>query len=96
VWIIPEPKAAESQTITVGLYQGWGLPVGNRITVVEQRKEAQLKNSPATLEYSIQCGHDTVPGDVALTAWIEKVPEGVKINLADPPENGMVKIHVDP
>jgi hypothetical protein len=96
VWIIGVPKSIQDQTMTVGLYQAWGLPVTNRVNVVVRRKEVRLKSSPATLEYIVTCGHDTVPGDVALTAWVEKVPIGVKINYANPPENGIVKIHINP
>lgn len=95
VWISGAQKSIKGQPITVGLYQAWGLPPGNRIMVVPQRKEVELNRSPAVLEYTVQCGRKTVPGDVALTAWIEAVPTGVKIRHANPPASGQVKIHID-
>ena len=95
IWIIPDPpQRPRGQFLTIGLYEAFSNPPGNRLKQEETKKQVEVRHSPAILEYKLECGYDTKPGDISFTAHIESAPAGFEVVRPDPPENGMVKIHV--
>lgn len=95
IWIIPDPpQRPKGQFLTIGLYEASSNPPGNRLKQEEAQKQVEVRHSPAVLQYKLECGYDTKPGDISFTAHIEAAPAGFEVVRPDPPENGMVKVHV--
>jgi hypothetical protein len=69
--------------------------VGDRLVIEKQTKEVKLKDSPALVEYNVQCGKNTVPGDISLIAHIDGYSSDIEMNLPQPPEAAGLKIHVN-
>jgi hypothetical protein len=94
VWIIPTPQRPTGESLTVGLYEADSKPLGNRLVQDEVRKKVEVGESPAVLAFKLQCGPDTTPGEIRFTANIDSAPAGFEVVRPDPPEDGMVKLHI--
>ena len=95
VWIIGgPPQRPKGQFLTVGLYEASSIPPGDRLKQDEARKQVEVGESPALLQYKLECDRDTAPGEISFTASIDDAPAGFEVVRPDPPENGMVKLHI--
>ncbi len=94
VWIIGGPQRPTGQLLTVGLYEADSTPPGDRLKQDEVRKQVEVGESPAVLQFKLECGPDTAPGKITFTANIDAAPDDFEVARPDPPENGMVKLHI--
>jgi hypothetical protein len=95
IWIIGGPaERPKGQLLTVNFSEAYSDPPENRLEQDTTEKQVEVGESPAILQYKVQCAPDTKAGDIAFTATIRSAPAGFDVVDPDPAENGMVKVHV--
>ena len=70
-------------TVTVGLAIYSATPDGNKVEIIEPRRDIELRESPGLAEFKVACSADTQRGSIRLAATVVAVPAGIKV---EPPE----------
>ncbi len=74
---LPEAVKNASGTAQLAVYSA--KPSINKIDIHAINQDFSLTESPALVDFEVNCTGDTLPGEFALAATILKVPEGILI-----------------
>jgi hypothetical protein len=79
VYLAGIPDAVKGATAALQLAIYSAIPSVNKVEIREGTKEFALADSPALVDFEVNCTSDTLPGDITLAATIATAPEGLPI-----------------
>ena len=93
VYLAGIPEAAKSRTATAQLAVYSARPSINKIAIRGDSKDFPLSDSPALVNFEVNCSSDTLPGEITLAAVISAAPEGVLVK--EPVVQPLVRIRIE-
>jgi hypothetical protein len=93
IYLAGLPEAAKGLTGTVQLAPYSARPSINKLDIRDGSKEFPLSESPALVDFEVNCNGDTLPGEVALAAVVSAVPDGILIK--EPTSEPIVHLKIE-
>lgn len=79
VYVAGVPEAARQSTMVVSLSVYSAHPSISKMDLREPSKQVPLTDSPAIVDFEVNCTAETLPGVVSLGVTIAEAPEGILI-----------------
>lgn len=94
IYLAGLPADAKTMTGIVQLAAYSARPSVNKVEIREASRDFTLTESPALVDFEVNCTGDTRPGEIVLAATISAVPEGILIK--EPTAEPLVHIRIAP
>lgn len=92
VYVAGVPDSAKQSTMNVSLSVYSAHPSISKIDIRDATKEVALTESPALVDFDVNCTGDTLPGMIEIGATIASAPEGILIKEPATPAVIQLKI----
>ena len=79
VYVAGVPEAAKQSTMVVSLSVYAAHPSASKMDLREPSKQVALSESPAIVDFEVNCTAETLPGVMSLGVTVAEAPEGILI-----------------